>query len=106
MATKHDLLAKLQQHIGAANGIRGEDLARELDVPVRQVRHLISLAIEEDGSAICGTPATGYYMARIASELKQTIDFHKSRALNELRKASRLARIPLPDLIGQLHLRT
>lgn len=106
MASTHDLTAVLAHHIGRGKGIRGEDLARLLGIEPRQVRKLISVAIEEDGAAICGHPSTGYFIAASAEELMETVDFHKHRAMHELRKASRLSNIPLPDLIGQLHLKT
>lgn len=106
MATTHDLTAVLKHHIGRGRGIRGEDLAKCLGLETRQVRKLISVAIEEDGAAICGHPSTGYFIASNAEELMETVDFHKGRAMHELRKASRLSKIPLPDLIGQLHLKT
>ncbi len=106
MATTHDLTAVLARHIGRGNGIRGEDLAKLLGLESRQVRKLISDAIEEDGTAICGHPSTGYFIASNADELMETVDFHKHRALHELRKASQLSKIPLSDLIGQLHLPT
>jgi len=106
MATIHDLTAVLAHHIGRGRGIRGDDLAKRLGLESRQVRKLISDAIEENGTAICGHPSTGYFIASNADELMATVDFHKHRALHELRKASRLSKIPLPDLIGQLHLKT
>lgn len=105
-ATKNDVMAKLVFHIGAADGIRAADLARELDITERRLRHLITDLIEEDGIGICGHPSTGYYVARTPEELEATIEFHKTRALHELHKASRLSKIPLPDLVGQLKLRT
>ena len=59
-----------------------------------------------DGIAVCGTPETGYYIAADAEELQQTIDFLKHRALHSLTLASRMSKIPMPDLIGQLHVPT
>lgn len=104
-ATKNDVMAKLVFHIGAINGIRAADLARELGTTERRLRALITELIE-DGVGVCGHPSTGYYIARTPAELEATIEFHKSRALHELHKASRLSKIPLPDLVGQLKLRT
>lgn len=106
MATKHDLLQVLSEHIGAAKGIRGQDLAHLLNVSTRELRKLISQTIQQDATAICGQPSTGYYIASCEKELKSTIEFHKCRAMHELRKASQLSKIPLADLVGQLHLRT
>jgi transposase len=105
MATKHDLMARMAFHIGKGHGIKCTDLAQQLDVPERQVRTLVSEA-REDGIAICGTPATGYYVAATSEELNETLEFLKNRALHSLQLASRLSKIPLPDLMGQMHLRT
>ena len=105
MATKHDLMARMTAHIGKGRGIKAADLAQQLGVPERQVRHLISEAREE-GIAICGTPATGYYVANTKEELHETMDFLMNRAKKSLHLASRLSNIPLADLAGQLHLNT
>lgn len=106
MATKHDVLAVLARHIGKRNGIKGEDLARALNTPSREVRKHITNLVNDDGIGICGHPATGYYIAATSDELQNTIDFHTQRALHELKKASSLSKQPLSDLVGQLHLRT
>jgi transposase len=105
MATKHDLMARMALHIGKGNGIKCADLAVLLNESERNVRHLVSEAREE-GIAICGTPATGYYVAASTEELQETLQFLRNRAMHSLRLESRLAKISLPDLIGQLHLET
>lgn len=104
-ATAQDVAAALQRHIGATNGIRADDLAAELHVPVRHLRDLIT-ALREEGTAICGKPETGYYIAANAEELEETCQFLRSRAMHSLHLEARLRRIPLPDLLGQLKLRT
>lgn len=106
MASKADLQAILARHIGAKNGIRARDLAGELDITERELRKMISLLIIEDGAGIAGTPAHGYFMPANASELDETVEFHKHRALHELLKASRLSGKPLAELAGQLRLKT
>lgn len=105
MATKHDLMAVMVQHIGKGKGISALELSLLLGIPERQVRHLVSEA-REDGVAICGTPATGYYVANTQEELHETMDFLMNRAKKSLHLASRLSNIPLADLAGQLHLGT
>lgn len=106
MATKHDVLAKLATHIGKRNPIGGEDLARQLGIPSRMLRKHITTLINVDGIGICGHPATGYYIASSPDELENTINFHKGRALHELKKASSLSGLPLEELLGQMHLET
>lgn len=105
MATTHDLMAFMTTHIGSGKGISCADLAHQMSIPERQVRHLVSAAREE-GIAICGLPSTGYYVAHSSEELQETMDFLMGRAKKSLHLASRLSNIPLPDLIGQLHLPT
>lgn len=105
MATKHDLARELQHHIGAGNGAGVFDLATRLGVDERRVRSLIT-ELREDGIAICGHPKTGYYIAATAEELESTCQFLRSRAMHSLTLEARLRKLPLPDLLGQLHLRT
>lgn len=69
------------------------------------MRVLVS-ELREDGHAICGTPADGYYIAANADELQHTCDFLRSRAMHSLVLEARLKRIPLVDLLGQLRLPT
>ncbi len=105
MANKHDLMAVMTVHSGKANGIKAQDLALLLSINTRSLRNLISQC-REDGIAICGHPSTGYYVAQTREELEETVEFLKHRAMHSLKLASALARMPMEDLIGQLHLRT
>lgn len=105
MAIQDDLLAALARHIGRENGIGAAELARELGIPERRLRRLISAAIE-GGAGIVGRPETGYYIPRTAEDVAEKIDLHRSRARHELRMASRLRKLVLPDLTGQMKLKT
>lgn len=105
MATKNDLMALMVRHSGKANGVRASDIAFSLNVTTRKVRDLVT-ECREDGIAICGLPSTGYYVAQNREELEETIDFLKGRAMHSLTLASTLSKMPLEDLVGQLHLRT
>ncbi len=106
MATSNQLITALSGHIGKGNGISAKALTERLGLAdTRQLRKLISDAIEADNVAICGTPRDGYYIAATAQELVETIDFHDHRAKHELQKAGRLRRM-LGDLFGQLHVLT
>lgn len=93
------------QNKGAGCGVKAELLAARLGVNERTLRSLISAA-REDGTAIVGTPETGYYIAQTPAELEQCCAFLRSRAMHSLRIESRLRNIPLPELLGQLHLPT
>lgn len=103
--TRTDLAVLLEQHIGQANGITAEAIAVQLGCPPRVVRHLVT-ELREDGVAVCGHPATGYFIAANSEELEQTCAFLRSRAMHSLTLESKLRRVPLPDLIGQLRLKT
>jgi biotin operon repressor len=103
--TAADVLAVLQQHIGAHAGITAEALAVELDLLPRQVRGFIS-GLRREGYAICAHPSTGYYVAQEPAEIERTCAFLRARAMHSLELESRLRRIPLPELLGQIRLNT
>ena len=105
MATKHDLRTILSGHQGCESGITARALSAQLDVPARAVRHLVT-ELREEGVAVCGRPETGYFIARTDEELVETCEFLYSRAMHSLRVISILRQVPLPDLRGQLRLKT
>lgn len=95
----------MQNHIGKASAISGDDLARVLGVSSREMRKMTDAVIEE-GIALCSHPANGYWIAQNATELEATCQFHRQRALHELAKEAKLRKMPMQDLLGQLHLKT
>ncbi len=105
MATSNQLLALLAHHIGKGNGIGVKQLAEQLSTQERHIRTLVS-ELREEGHAVCGTPSDGYYIAANSDELQQTCEFLRNRAMHSLGLEAKLRRIPLPDLLGQLHLPT
>ena len=106
MANRTDLLILMSRYYkGAMNGATAQTLALSLDCDARQVRHLVT-ELREDGIAVCGHPRTGYYIAATAEELEQTCQFLRSRALHSLHLESKLRHVPLPELLGQLRLKT
>lgn len=99
-----DMLAKLLAlRIGARNGITAMRLAKMLVVNERTLRNLIT-DLRNEGMAICGTPESGYFVAETAEELQHTCAFLRSRALRSLYLESRLKKIPLAQLLGQMQL--
>lgn len=104
MTSKTAVLNALSAHQGRANGIGARRLAEQLQLPQRQLRKLISACRDDDGVAICGTPSTGYFMAVTAEELQATCKFLEHRALHSLLVLSRMKKVSLPDLMGQLML--
>lgn len=105
VATKHDLMALMVHHSGKSKGISCSRIAGLLDIPERRVRHLVT-ELREDGTAICGHPSTGYFIAQTQDEIESTLEFLKDCAMHSLKLHSKLSGLPLADLIGQLHLRT
>jgi biotin operon repressor len=104
-ATKYDLTAYMVLHCGSSKGVSANKIAADLNISDRHVRQLVT-ECREDGVAVCGHPSTGYFIAKNAEEMQETLDFLKQRALHSLKLASTLSKIPMADLIGQLHLRT
>lgn len=102
---KAHLAAYLQLHIGRNRGITAAAIAEALGCNERVVRLLVT-ELREDGVAVCGHPASGYFIAATPEELEETCEFLRSRAMHSLVLESRLRHVPLPDLIGQLRLKT
>lgn len=107
--TKTDLQVLLERHIGRAAGVTAARIAGELGLPLasgpRLVRELVT-ELRSDGIAVCGHPATGYFIAATAAELEETCQFLRSRAMHSLVLESKLRGLPLADLVGQLRLKT
>lgn len=101
--TSAELLNLLAFHQGRERGISAEDLAKVAGVPERRLRTLIG-ELREEGIAICATPETGYFLAVTPEELSESCKFLHDRALRSLLLASRMQKISLPDLLGQLKL--
>jgi biotin operon repressor len=102
---KETVMAALSRHRGKHAGIGVAALADLVRLSERQVRKAVS-ELREEGFAICATPETGYYVAATADEIEECCQFLRSRAMHSLHLESRLRNIPLPDLLGQLRLKT
>lgn len=103
--TSAELLLLLMNHKGQARGIHMDAIASITGQAGRQLRHLVS-ELREEGVPVCGKPETGYFLAETAEELEQfCVNFLERRALHSLRLSSRLRRVPLSVLAGQLALR-
>jgi len=110
--TPAQVLTELSRHIGQKNGIHVRDLVQHITGQVftsgpleRKVR-LIVAELRMEGHHICAHPQLGYFMAETADELEETCDFLYERAMTSLAQISRMKKVSLPDLRGQLHLRT
>lgn len=103
--TKTQLQVVLERHIGKARGVTAAELAGHLNCAERIVRELVT-ELRLDGVAVCGHPATGYFVAATREELEETCAFLRSRAMHSLVLEAKLRGLPLADLVGQLHLPT
>lgn len=103
--TKTDLVVLLYRHIGREQGITAAAIAAELGCTPRLVRELVT-ELRMDEYAVCGHPASGYFIAATDEEIEQTCAFLRSRAMHSLVLESKLRRRPLADLVGQLRLKT
>lgn len=110
--TPAQVLTELSHHIGKEAGIHVRDLVARITGQIlpnepmeRRVRQIVT-ELRMDGAHICGHPSSGYYMAETPEELEQTLQFLRSRALSSLTLESRMRRISMPELLGQLNLKT
>lgn len=101
-----ELLNILSSRRGQDNGIHVDRLALITGQTPRTLRTLIS-QLRAEGVAICGKPETGYFIAETPEELDQfCIKYLEARAMHSLKLSSRLRKIPLPVLAGQLFINT
>jgi biotin operon repressor len=103
--TKTDLHVVLERHVGRERGVTAAALAQALGCAERTVRELIT-ELRNDGRAVCGHPASGYFIAATAEEIEETCQFLRARAMHSLVLEAKLRRMPLADLVGQLRLKT
>lgn len=99
------VLSTLSRHIGKGNGISVKQFTQMTGISPRVLRSYIS-DLREAGHAVCGKPRDGYYIAETPEELEETCRFIRSRSMHGLRMESQMRKIPLQDLIGQLHIPT
>ncbi|TVO70870.1 hypothetical protein FHP88_15560 [Sedimenticola selenatireducens] len=101
----------LSQHIGKQKGISAQELAEAcmqrsvMPGDLRQLRKVIQ-QLRGDGHHICAHPATGYFIAENAEELDATCEFLYDRAISSLKQISRMKKVAMPDIRGQLRLPT
>lgn len=109
---KSAVLTVLSRHLGRESGVHIAQLVSEITGSYeldpgaeRRVRTLVS-ELREDGVAVCAHPNKGYFIAETADELELCCEFLRSRAMHSLVIESKLRKLPLPDLLGQLRLKT
>jgi hypothetical protein len=107
---RNTVLQSLSHHIGKNNGIKGKNLVADItwEASTAGDERKLRLVIEElrlEGQHICGTPKTGYFIAVEESDMTETCEFLYNRAMKSLTQISRMKKVSLPDLRGQLGLK-
>lgn len=102
------VLAALSRHVGRAKGITARHLVVEIcgvwsAGEERALREIV-VQLRREGIAVCATPATGYFVARDADELNQTIRHLIDRIRTSADQVTQLKRLARPDLGGQRRL--
>lgn len=101
----------LSLHIGKKNGICAKALADTClgkaasQADLRHLRKVIQ-ELREQGQHICAHPSTGYFIAATAEELDDTCEYLYERVLCSLKQISRMKKVSIPDIRGQLRLPT
>ncbi len=90
-------------HKGKANGITVERLCIRVGVSARDIRQAVT-DLRDDGVAVAALPSSGYYLAQTPEEIEECCQYLRKRSLHGLRLESRLRKIALPELLGQLSL--
>lgn len=108
--TYHSLLQALRSHIGRERGVTASELVREIlgasrPADERRLRDLV-VELRLQGHHVCAHPSSGYFLAANPEELEETCAFLRARAMQSLQQCSRMQRISIPDLVGQMHLPT
>lgn len=100
------VLEQLVNCKGCDQGVSAAELSRRVGFSAREIRHAIT-ALRNDGYGICAHPSTGYFLAQDGEELdKYCLIFLRKRAMHTLKLMSRISKTALPDLVGQLNLKT
>lgn len=111
LLSREAVLKALERHVGAEQGCSGAHLVLEIcglyatRADERNLRNVIE-QLRRQGHHVCGTPAEGYYIAANEDELLRTCEFLHARAMTTLTQVAAMRRVSLPDLRGQLRLRT
>ena len=103
------LIDLLRAQTGPQNGLHVHELAELLTGNAsnqgtwRNIRSVIK-GLRLQGWPICGHPSRGYYWASSPEDLQATITFLRDRAMSSLAQISKLKKVAIPLLEGQLSL--
>ena len=103
--TREQFLRVLSWHVGQAYGITASELAGRCDITEREVRRHVS-ELRDEGIAVCAHPRTGYFIAQTPAELDMACNYLRRRALHSLTLESRMRKISMAELLGQIKVPT
>jgi len=109
-AARLRLYGLMVRHVGPGNKIGMGELFEEVFCrkyyhrinDTRNLRKLIT-EMRNDGMPIC-SDGRGYWNAASSSELNDYFERNKKRAITILAQVSRMKKVSLPDLMGQMRL--
>lgn len=103
------MLIALQNHDERGNGITAEKMAEQItgekptSAAMRHIRHHIE-ALRREGTPVCGTPQTGYFLSYREEDINETCEWLYGRAMTTLTQVSRMKKLRDVDLRTQLGL--
>jgi DNA-binding IclR family transcriptional regulator len=103
--TTEQFLQVLSWHVGQAYGITARELAERCGIAEREVRRHVS-ELRDEGIAVCAHPRTGYFIAQTPAELDMACNYLRRRALHSLMLESRMRKISMAELLGQIKVPT
>ena len=98
---KRGLLKILGKRVGRAKATSVMRIAKALGCWQSEVDTLM-LMLRLDGIAVCGSQASGYFMAASAEELQGELRVQRNNALMALTLEARLRHIPCVDVLAGL----
>ncbi len=94
----------LQEYRGKASAITNRQIAKEAQLPVREVRWCIKTLTEDHHKSIGSLPGLGVFLITSIEERQEVLDFYRHHALSLLRRMCQLSLYGTADLMGQVRM--
>jgi hypothetical protein len=107
MVTPEAVLNLLREQVGRCSALKAGEIVemltnqRSTQSQERQLREIFN-ALCLEGWPICSSSYHGYWWAESAEEIKETCESLRGRAMSSLTRISKLKRLAIPLLEGQL----
>ena len=107
--TTESVLAALQMQVGRESALKASDLVEQITNlrtspgAERRLRQIVK-RLRLDGYPVCAHSDCGYYWARTPEDLKKACDFLRGKAMSSLQQITKLNRLALPPLVGQIEI--